>query len=126
MIKSVIFDIDNTLYNYDKAHETAMEKLTSYGKKVLGFTPKEMREKLGLANESVKKRLGTNTSTIHNRLIRFQRLLEISGKADLTKAVEMYHIYWDALIDAIVPEQGVCALVRASAEQEFLLGSEQI
>lgn len=112
MIKSVIFDIDNTLYNYDKAHETAMEKLVSYGESALDFTPEEMRDQLFQVNESIKDRLGTNTSTIHNRLIRFQRLLENSGK-NLERAVEMYHIYWDTLIETMVPEQGVRALIQA-------------
>ena len=30
MIKTVIFDIDNTLYNFDAAHETGMEAVCNY------------------------------------------------------------------------------------------------
>lgn len=30
MIKAVIFDIDNTMYDYDKAHQTGMRALIDY------------------------------------------------------------------------------------------------
>ena len=32
MIKTVIFDIDNTLYNFDEAHEAGMEEVFFYVK----------------------------------------------------------------------------------------------
>ena len=30
MVKTVIFDIDNTLYNFDAAHEAGMEAVCNY------------------------------------------------------------------------------------------------
>ena len=32
MIKAVIFDIDNTMYDFDGAHQTAMDALAAYMK----------------------------------------------------------------------------------------------
>lgn len=37
MIKTVIFDIDNTLYNFDEAHDAGMEKVFYYIKEQFGF-----------------------------------------------------------------------------------------
>ena len=37
MIKAVIFDIDNTLYNYDEAHEAAFPELCRYVKEQFGW-----------------------------------------------------------------------------------------
>ena len=38
MIKTVIFDVDNTLYSYTKAHEAAFEALSSYAEHELGLS----------------------------------------------------------------------------------------
>ena len=34
MIKAVFFDIDNTLYSYDRGNEAGMKALTVYGETV--------------------------------------------------------------------------------------------
>ena len=39
MIKTVIFDIDNTLYNFDAAHEAGMEAVCNYVKVCGTITP---------------------------------------------------------------------------------------
>ena len=44
MIKAVIFDIDNTLYSYDKAHEQAFPKLAGYAEAELGIPEAEFME----------------------------------------------------------------------------------
>ena len=38
MIKTVIFDIDNTLYSYDKNHVYGMEALAAYCETAFGIT----------------------------------------------------------------------------------------
>lgn len=122
MIKSVIFDIDNTLYNYNIANEKAMRNIFSYGKHRLCLEPEVLKKKIDLAQDLIIKQMGANTSAIHNRLIRFQRLLEMEGKTDLTKALEMCHIYWNTFIDSIVPEQGIHQLVRELRKSGIAVG----
>lgn len=113
MIKTVIFDIDNTLYSFDKAHGTAMDALLRYGEDTLDLDSVSMKKKLKEAQQRIIDRLGTNDSAIHNRLIRFQCFLEDIGGADLTKALEMYHIYWDTILKVMEPEPGMTELISA-------------
>ena len=46
MIRAVIFDIDNTMYNFDCAHAAAMEALFRYGAFALEI-PEELRYNVG-------------------------------------------------------------------------------
>ena len=41
MIKAVIFDIDNTLYDYDNSHATAMKALYQYTNAHFGWSEEE-------------------------------------------------------------------------------------
>ena len=38
MIKAVIFDVDNTLYSYTKAHKAAFDALAAYADRELGMS----------------------------------------------------------------------------------------
>lgn len=42
MIKTVIFDIDNTLYDYDSAHLSGMKALTAYCIKEFKISEKQV------------------------------------------------------------------------------------
>lgn len=122
MIKSVIFDIDNTMYSYDQADKAAMEALLGYCRQVLSLDPVTMKEELFRAQKELIQRLGTNSSAIHNRLIRFQTVLEKTGGLDLTEALKMYHIYWDTFIDAMIPEPGLKEFLSALSANGISMG----
>lgn len=113
MIKTVIFDIDNTMYSFNRAHQEAMRELLGYGQRVLGLSPEFMSQKLREAQRNIIDRLGTNDSAIHNRLIRFQCFLEQVGKREFSNALEMYYIYWDTILKVMEPEPGVRELIAA-------------
>lgn len=121
MIKAVIFDIDNTLYSFDRAHITAMDALLQYGEKKLDLDSEFMREGLKKTQQRIIDRLGTGDSAIHNRLIRFQCFLE-SLHLDLEKALEMYHVYWDTILNVMEPEPGVKELITALRSDGISVG----
>lgn len=122
MIHTVIFDIDNTMYSFDRAHGKAMEALFEYGSSAFSMDSETMSERLGQSQKKILGRLGNNSSAIHNRLIRFQTFLEEMGNMDLTKAIEMYHIYWDTLLDVMEPEPGIIELVRDLRKRGITVG----
>ena len=73
MIRAAIFDIDNTLYDYDSANAAAMTAVEDYALKYFGWNRAEteslVRDSfLQMSREAGKK------AVIHNRLIRFQRI----------------------------------------------------
>ena len=72
MIKTVIFDIDNTLYNFDKADRIAMDAVCAYAQEQLGWEKTEF----SVVYENMKKQLFGELGDIgssHNRLLRFGR-----------------------------------------------------
>ena len=120
MIKSVIFDIDNTLYSYDLAHETAFAALKSYAEKELCIAPDEFKELHTEANEAIKQRLG-NCAAIHNRLIRYQYIIEKLHKP-LIHAQRMDDLYWNTLIGCSVPSPQAADVMRELKASGISLG----
>lgn len=97
MIKAVIFDIDNTLYDYDNAHATAMKALYQYTNAHFGWSEEETSAALKTEYSQFQDEIGKRAA-IHNRLIRFQRILEKKGLPLHPHALNMYNTYWDTLI----------------------------
>lgn len=112
MIRTVIFDIDNTLYDYDAAHAVAFAALTEYARRELGVEPEAFPALHREANEVLKAHAGANCAAIHSRLIRYQILLEGLGKP-LTHALPMERLYWNTLVDAAVASPGAEECLRA-------------
>lgn len=122
MIKTVFFDIDNTLYNYDAMHEIGMKNLETYAKEKLNLEPSFMREHLEKVRKEIFSRLGNNNCAIHDRLIRFQCFLESLGISRPSVAIEMYHAYWGSMLKAMKPEEGVAELLCALKNKGIKLG----
>ena len=103
MIKTVIFDIDNTLYDYDKNHVYGMKALADYCESAFGKSEEEMRKCYKEAQKVMLGRIRTDTAAIHSRLLRTQIMLELWEKPLFPHAVNMYHAYWDTLIRQAQP-----------------------
>lgn len=99
MIKAVIFDIDGTMYDYESNNKIAIEALWEYCREHLELSHEAFREALREAGTIVSKRVGRDCSTRHNRLIRYQCMLELLGKPLFPYALSMYHLYWDTMLD---------------------------
>ena len=121
MIKAVIFDIDNTLYSYDRGHAAAWEALCAYVQENLGMERETFARCHKEAADVVKERLGADCASLHNRTLRYFVLLERSG-LPLHHAVAMGERYWDTLIRSSEPEPGILACLSRLKEAGFILG----
>ena len=121
MIKAVIFDIDNTMYDFDGAHRKGMAALGGYMKANFGMTPEETEALTKKCMDIIAERTGDSAAQ-HNRLLRFQCMLEQLGCTDYQKAMEMYHVYWDAVIEGIEPEPGLIGLLSRLKARGVRLG----
>ena len=121
MIKAVIFDIDNTLYSYDNAHEQAFPKLAAYAEEELGIPEEEFREAYSREYAAVRKQLGETAAT-HNRLIRIQRVLETRGLPLTPHVLRMTDVYWYSLMDAMEPSPHAVETIRALKASGLRLG----
>lgn len=99
MIRCVIFDIDNTLYSYTRANAAAMQGLYAYAGEWLGLSASEFDQLAAKASKRISDRLSADNATIHNRLIRFQNILEDLGLPLHPHAMKMYDRYWDTFLD---------------------------
>lgn len=121
MIKAVIFDIDNTLYDFDKVHRTGMNALDAYMKENFDIESEQTEDFVKKCMGIIAERTG-DTAAQHNRLLRFQCVLEQLGSTDYQKAMEMYHVYWDTVIKEMEPEPGLISLLERLKKRGIRLG----
>ncbi len=122
MIKEVIFDIDNTLYSYDKGHGEGMKQLYGYMKEQFGIEQGEFQSMVRISNQEITDRLGKDNAAIHSRSIRFQNLLEKWGKPLFPHVQAMYHVYWDTLLKVSEPEPGAVACMQELKSMGIRIG----
>ncbi|MCD8050362.1 MAG: HAD-IA family hydrolase [Clostridiales bacterium] len=120
MIKVVIFDIDNTLYSFDAAHQVAFAALLDYAQRELDIAPDEFRRLHKEMNQELKGRMG-NCAAIHNRLIRYQNILERLDKP-IGHALRMSDLYWNTLLDVMQPSPGAVETAERLKERGLKLG----
>ena len=111
MIKSIIFDLDDTLYDYTTAHARAISRVANYAQVNLGLSRDRFEALHREAFRRLEARLGS-CSAIHNRLIRYQTLLE-SAEKPIAHAPEMEELYWSTLLDIIRPQPGAVETLGA-------------
>ena len=108
MIKAIIFDIDNTLYSYDDAHAVAWKSLCDYAAEHLNLDAEQFAAEVKKSTGICNTRLGADCGSTHNRMLRFQDILE-RHKLPLRHAWHMNDLYWNKLIAAAKPEPGIVA-----------------
>ena len=113
MIKTIIFDIDNTMYSFKTGNQAGMAALCAYAKEQFGITEGEFLDKFKKGKKLAEDRVGTDTAAIHNRLIRMQVILELMGKPLFPHTLNLYHCYWDALLASAKPEPGLLEAMEA-------------
>jgi putative hydrolase of the HAD superfamily len=118
MIKAVIFDLDDTLYSFNDAHKIAFAKLLDYVEQNLPISLDRFVE----LHEHFKTALPQNNSVCHNRLIRFQKILEMENVPLYPHALEMYNIYWDTLLEAAIPSEGAQSTLEELKSRGIRIG----
>lgn len=120
MPKAILFDVDNTLYSETNAHAIAFAKVTDYVQQHLGIGPDTWAVLYKEEMAKMKALLGLNAA-IHNRMIRILRILE-DRKLPLYHAKVLNDLYWEALVEAAQPEEGVKEALTALKKAGYRLG----
>jgi putative hydrolase of the HAD superfamily len=91
----VIFDLDNTLYEYENCHEEATSGLITFLAELLSTDSLKISEDLSRARIAVKARLG-RTAASHSRIAYINELINHSQSAvSLTNVALAERIYWE-------------------------------
>lgn len=96
--KLIIFDFDNTLYDYDYANKVAIKELLNKCSQMFSLNKNLILLNFNKARAQIKKQLG-NTASSHSRLLYIYRMLEIFNlKSQINSALELERIYWRSFI----------------------------
>lgn len=111
--KIAFFDLDNTLYSYEIAHEPAQKALVEYLGKQLGMKFGDVATHLEFARNKVKIRLGYIASS-HSRLMYITQFLndeEFISRPSLALSAEQ--VYWRTFMRYMKLFDGVKDLLTA-------------
>ena len=120
MIKAVFFDIDNTLYSETDAHAVAFEALSRYVWDQFAINAETWQGYYRQQMGEMKALLGSQAA-IHNRMIRFQRILE-RLHLPLSHAKPMNDLYWETLLEAARPESHIEDCLKDLQSRGLILG----
>ena len=121
MIRTVFFDLDGTLYDYDKAHAAGFRVLSDFAAETLGVQPEAFRALHREAMTEQERRMGYSCGSIHNRIIRYQIILELSGNP-ISHALRMSNLYWDTFLDTVTPYPGAADCLRTLRKHGYRVG----
>ena len=121
MFKAVIFDLDDTLYNYEEINEAAIKKLCDYTCNALNIDEALFKEAFEYGRKSTKEGL-ENVASGHNRMIYCQKTLEYLGVNPIMNSLEMYDVYWNSMLDTMTLNEGVIELFEFLKEHNIKIG----
>ena len=121
MIKAVIFDLDDTLYDYKALERAAFECVGELVRERLGVSEEQCEEAFMRARHATKEMLG-ETATSHSRMLYFQKTLEYLDIRPLYLALEMYETYWGFFLDNMSMYPGARELLEALHEKYIRVG----
>lgn len=109
---AVLFDLDNTLYDYDHSHAKALAEVRAKLGRNAGIAPERFNALYDEARKSIKADLKENASA-HSRLLYFQRMIEMTGlRSDVVMALDCEQTYWRTFLSAASLFQGVEETMR--------------
>ena len=109
--KSILLDIDDTLYCYDSAHSVALRCVAEFFEKKLKIDKPLFFSTYEKARKQVHIEL-SETAASHNRLLYFQKMCEFLKINPLNQGIKLYDLYWDNFIKNLKPFEGVYDLLK--------------
>ena len=122
MIKAVFFDLDNTLYSFDKGTALGNKAFGEYFEKTFGISKEEAMEDWREMMNMEIERLGIHNAAYHSRIIRAKRCLMKRGLPQNPHARILANLYWDTLLDNLEIEDGIEELLKALKGKGIFIG----
>ena len=88
-----------------------MKQLEEFVCDKYGLNKVDFRKNFELAKDEVKELLG-NTGASHNRMLYMQIFLEKINQSPVEDALELYDIYWSAMLEKMTPFKYVMPFMK--------------
>lgn len=119
---AVLFDIDDTLYEYKSANEAAGRMLSEEVESFLQIPASDYDHAYSQARQDVKSRLA-NTASGHSRLLYIQRSLELLGfKSKPSLSLYLEDVYWRAYFKEATLFPGVLEVLKLLRARSIYIG----
>ncbi|MBT3397361.1 HAD-IA family hydrolase [archaeon] len=101
--EAVLFDLDNTLYDYEAPHKKALAAAFSELKKTIKISKVKFNYLFKISKAEIKREL-SGTASAHNRVLYFQRLIEKThNTVNPTIILKLYDAYWNSFLKNVKP-----------------------
>lgn len=93
-MKTILFDIDHTLYNYDVSHDYALKKVFQKMQKITWTKISLLEIIFDVSKKEIYRQLSW-TAACHNKELQFQKMFEHLHQTVEPKIIlDLYDIYW--------------------------------
>lgn len=120
MIKAVLMDLDNTLYNYYPPHKKALsETYKIFNKKIKKISKEKFTRLFNLSRIEIHQEL-SGTASSHNRMLYFQRLIEKTHNTVEPRFIlQLYNVYWNNFLKKMKLDKGVLDTLKKLKNQDL-------
>ena len=118
MMEGILIDLDNTLYEYLPAHTAAWERVLQFCAEQLQV--RDFDTLAHQARQQIHVELA-GTAASHNRLLYFQRALELAGCPSIVVAKDLYDTYWDCFLAQMKLAEGVLEFLQANQHKKICI-----
>ena len=121
MVKGIVFDLDDTLYDYSILEPKAAEAVKEYAAEKLCIKKSVFDDVLREAKCAVKKQLHDSASG-HNRLLYYQKVLELLNYTSVSEALVMEELYWSYMLEHMELREGAEELLEYCSRNGMKIG----
>ena len=121
MIKAIIFDLDDTLYDFKAAHRAGADAWAAYAREQFQLPEEQTRREIEELIAEQAEKMGPIAAS-HNRVLRAEFWLLKRNLPVFPHATALAERYWQTLLDAMVPQEGAVEMLRDLQMRGFLIG----
>ena len=109
--KGLLLDLDNTLYDYNVAHEHAVFSVTKYFTQLHKIDEIEFYNLYNVSRSEIHNDL-KGTASSHSRILYFQKLNEKLSLNPLKYSIDLEKIYWNSFMEKMILFEGVIEMLN--------------
>jgi FMN phosphatase YigB (HAD superfamily) len=129
-VKGILLDLDDTLYEYDNTHKTALTSTLRMVQEIHDLEASVVNSAFEFAKKKLKSIL-PNVAANHSRILYFQLMMEFLNIKPIPFAYDASNIYWDVFLknmnltdDAVIflevhKDIPICLITDLTAEIQY-------